>query len=428
MTLLVRRGFREDDFAHLHPGGKLGKGLMRAHALMHAGDSMPLVSLQARMRDVIEEMSHKKLGMTCVVDAHGQLAGVVTDGDLRRGVAAHGADFLDCDVADVMTRGPVTVSPDLLAVEALKILEDRRISSLIVAEAGGRSASSISTICGERRCSDAHPDPPAPIMSPEFSSDVEQRAVRLKLLLFDVDGVLTDGRLDIDGGGHESKRYHIRDGTAFVWARQAGLLTGLLSARSSPSTSERARQLGIPIVRQGADDKLRAYDEILAEHGLSDEEVAYMGDDLLDLPVLPRAGLSRAPADAVADVRTRVHWVSPSGGGGGAVRDLVEQVLRARRPVGRHPRPLHRGQAPTDGLAYALLLATLARAARRSRRRQGLGALQAAGRPLDRSAQGPRVAALHAGPEFPGRQPARSGDRGAEPGRQAGARRPSRST
>jgi 3-deoxy-D-manno-octulosonate 8-phosphate phosphatase (KDO 8-P phosphatase) len=168
-------------------------------------------------------------------------------------------------------------------------------------------------------------------MSAEFSVDVEQRAARLKLLLFDVDGVLTDGRLDIDADGRESKRYHIRDGTALVWARQAGLLTGLLSARSSLSTAERARQLGISIVRQGADDKLRAYDEILSEHGLRDEEVAYMGDDLLDLPVLRRVGLSSAPADAVGDVRTRVHWVSERGGGCGAVRDFIEQVLRARQ-------------------------------------------------------------------------------------------------
>jgi arabinose-5-phosphate isomerase len=136
MTLLVRRGFREDDFAHLHPGGKLGKGLMRARALMSSGERMPVVSLETRMRSVIEEMSRKKLGMTCVVDTDGRLAGIVTDGDLRRGVAAYGGDLLERNVADVMSRAPVTISPDLLAVEALKILEDRRISSLIVAEAG----------------------------------------------------------------------------------------------------------------------------------------------------------------------------------------------------------------------------------------------------------------------------------------------------
>ena len=91
----------------------------------------------------------------------------------------------------------------------------------------------------------------------EFSAENVQRAKRVRLLLFDVDGVLTDGRLLIDSEGREAKQYHIRDGTGLVWARQAGLLTGLLSARASASTTERARQLGIPIVRQGADDKLR---------------------------------------------------------------------------------------------------------------------------------------------------------------------------
>jgi 3-deoxy-D-manno-octulosonate 8-phosphate phosphatase (KDO 8-P phosphatase) len=163
-----------------------------------------------------------------------------------------------------------------------------------------------------------------------FAPHHAARARRVSLLLFDVDGVLTDGRLLLDADGRESKQYHIRDGTALVWARQAGLLTGLLSARSSASTTERARQLGIPIVRQGASDKLTAYRAILVEQGLEDEQVAYMGDDLLDLPVLDRAGLACAPADAVADVRARVHWVSTLEGGAGAVRELIEHVLRAQ--------------------------------------------------------------------------------------------------
>ena len=96
----------------------------------------------------------------------------------------------------------------------------------------------------------------------------------------------------------------------FVWARRVGLLTGLLSARASASTALRAQQLGIPIVKQGVEDKLSAYQDILAEHGLTDDQVSFMGDDVLDLPVLARVGLSCAPADAVPDVRSRVHWVS----------------------------------------------------------------------------------------------------------------------
>jgi 3-deoxy-D-manno-octulosonate 8-phosphate phosphatase (KDO 8-P phosphatase) len=164
----------------------------------------------------------------------------------------------------------------------------------------------------------------------EFSQDNVDRARRVRLLLFDVDGVLTDGRVLLDSDGREAKQYHIRDGTALVWARQAGLLTGFLSARASASTTERARQLGVSIVRQGADDKLRAYAELIDEHNLTDAAVAYMGDDVLDLPVLRRVGLAAAPSDAVADVLQRVHWSSTRRGGDGAARELVEHVLRAQ--------------------------------------------------------------------------------------------------
>jgi 3-deoxy-D-manno-octulosonate 8-phosphate phosphatase (KDO 8-P phosphatase) len=161
-------------------------------------------------------------------------------------------------------------------------------------------------------------------------SEIESRARAVRLLLFDVDGVLTDGRILLHADGTESKQYHIRDGTGLVWARRAGLLTGLLSARTSMATTQRAQQLSIPIVRQGVDDKLSAYYEILEDQRLTDAEVAFMGDDWLDLPVLGRVGLSCAPADAAPEVRERVHWVSGCGGGAGAVRDLVELVLRAQ--------------------------------------------------------------------------------------------------
>jgi 3-deoxy-D-manno-octulosonate 8-phosphate phosphatase (KDO 8-P phosphatase) len=164
----------------------------------------------------------------------------------------------------------------------------------------------------------------------EFSPENVARARRLRLLLFDVDGVLTDGRLLVDSDGREAKLYHIRDGTGLVWARRAGLLTGILSARSSASTAARATQLGISIVRQGADDKLSAYLDILEEHRLTDEDVCYMGDDVLDLPVLRRVGLAAAPSDAVPDVTALVHWISQRRGGEGAAREIIEHVLRAQ--------------------------------------------------------------------------------------------------
>jgi arabinose-5-phosphate isomerase len=135
MTLLVAKGFREEDFANLHPGGKLGKRLTRVERLMHAGDA-PKVRLDTPMTDVIEEMTAKHLGMTCVVDANGRLSGVITDGDLRRHMlAAHqgsGPSILNRRAGDVMTRNPVTVARGAFAVEALRLMEERKITSIVV--------------------------------------------------------------------------------------------------------------------------------------------------------------------------------------------------------------------------------------------------------------------------------------------------------
>src|SRR5262249_23183175 len=130
MMLLVDKGFREEDFASLHPGGKLGKRLMRVEALMHSGRQCPVVRDDTPMRDVIYEMSSKGLGMTCVVDREEEaLLGIITDGDLRRRME-RGGDILDLRAADVMTRHPITVSPTTLAAEALNVMEQRKITSL----------------------------------------------------------------------------------------------------------------------------------------------------------------------------------------------------------------------------------------------------------------------------------------------------------
>jgi 3-deoxy-D-manno-octulosonate 8-phosphate phosphatase (KDO 8-P phosphatase) len=159
---------------------------------------------------------------------------------------------------------------------------------------------------------------------------VAERIADIRLLLFDVDGVLTDGVVLMHADGSEAKGFHIRDGAAMVWAQRAGLTVGLLSARSSGATTHRAAQLAIRLVVQGAHSKLAAYERILRDTGLSDQAVAYMGDDLLDLPVLSRVGLSAAPADGAAEVIARVHWVSTARGGRGAVREFIEMVLRAQ--------------------------------------------------------------------------------------------------
>jgi arabinose-5-phosphate isomerase len=134
MTVLVEKGFREEDFANLHPGGKIGKKLMRVEALMHAGPQAPLVDIGARMRDVIYEMSRKGLGMTAVT-SDGRLAGIITDGDLRRRMA-DGSDVLGLPAGEVMTRNPITIDRQMLAAQALLLMEQRKITSLIVATGG----------------------------------------------------------------------------------------------------------------------------------------------------------------------------------------------------------------------------------------------------------------------------------------------------
>jgi 3-deoxy-D-manno-octulosonate 8-phosphate phosphatase (KDO 8-P phosphatase) len=159
---------------------------------------------------------------------------------------------------------------------------------------------------------------------------IDDKARQIKLLVFDVDGVLTDGRVLIHGDGTESKLFGIRDGIAMVWAQRVGLKIAWLSARTSATTPHRAAQLGVTTVYQGVKSKAAAFNQILAAEGVSDTEVAFMGDDIVDLAVLARVGLSAAPADAVEEVRRRVDWISTSPGGQGAARELVELVLRTQ--------------------------------------------------------------------------------------------------
>ncbi|HEY9466919.1 MAG TPA: KpsF/GutQ family sugar-phosphate isomerase, partial [Vicinamibacterales bacterium] len=134
MTLLVAKGFKQEDFASLHPGGKLGKKLMRVEQLMHAGDQTPVVRVDTVMPEIIYEMSSKGLGMSCVVDDARHLVGIITDGDLRRHMS-NGTNILSRRAADVMTRRPVTIAPDMLATQALHVLEQRKITSLVVVNA-----------------------------------------------------------------------------------------------------------------------------------------------------------------------------------------------------------------------------------------------------------------------------------------------------
>jgi 3-deoxy-D-manno-octulosonate 8-phosphate phosphatase (KDO 8-P phosphatase) len=167
-------------------------------------------------------------------------------------------------------------------------------------------------------------------MASALPAHVAERARRIRVVLFDVDGVLTDGGVYVHPDGTESKRFDIKDGAAIVIARRAGLTVGLLSARQSASTLHRARQLGIDPVRQGVSDKAAAFDDLLRAQDWLLEEVAYMGDDVVDLPVLMRVGLAACPADAVPEVQAVAHLVSPRPGGHGAARSLIEDILRSQ--------------------------------------------------------------------------------------------------
>jgi arabinose-5-phosphate isomerase len=133
MTVLVEKGFRQEDFANLHPGGRLGKRFVRVEQLMHVGEQCPIVRVETPMRDVIYEMSRKGLGMTCVVDGTDDLVGIITDGDLRRHMA-RSPGILELSAGLIMTRDPVTISPTTLAAEALNIMEHRKITSIVVVD------------------------------------------------------------------------------------------------------------------------------------------------------------------------------------------------------------------------------------------------------------------------------------------------------
>jgi len=166
------------------------------------------------------------------------------------------------------------------------------------------------------------------------SPAVLKRAKKIRLLLMDVDGVLTDGRIWLqswpDGSAHEIKGFSAYDGAGLKLARAAGLRTGVITGRESAAMARRAKEADIEFVFQGRGEKLPAYEEILRIAKLKDEEVAYIGDDLPDLPVLARVGLAIAVANAVPEVKRAAHYVTKSSGGNGATREVVELLLKSQ--------------------------------------------------------------------------------------------------
>ena len=169
-----------------------------------------------------------------------------------------------------------------------------------------------------------------PVQRSESWKSAMVRAEKVQLLLLDVDGVLTDGTIIYTHDGGESKGFNTQDGFGLRILQDGGVEVGLITARTSEAVSRRAADLGFAHLYQGRKDKGAVYQEILEKTGLSRQQTAFMGDDLLDLPLLLRAGCSFAPANAVAEVRQRVHYTTAHSGGHGAVREVCELILEAR--------------------------------------------------------------------------------------------------
>ena len=162
---------------------------------------------------------------------------------------------------------------------------------------------------------------------------LKERCLRLKLILTDVDGVMTDGSIFIMPGGEEARVFNVRDGYGVLLAHAAGIETGIITGRSSNAVTERARTLGMSVVKQGSLDKIRLFEEILKEKALEPQEVAYIGDDYPDLPILQRVGLSGTPADAPLALKEAAFMIMENAGGRGALREFIESILRAREAL-----------------------------------------------------------------------------------------------
>ncbi len=164
----------------------------------------------------------------------------------------------------------------------------------------------------------------------EIDKELIERIKPVRLVLFDIDGVMSDGRIIYDGEGREMKVFHARDGAGVVYLMRVGFEVGILTGRFSAPVDVRAKELGIKMVYQNIKRKLDVYEELLNSFDYKAEQIAFMGDDLMDLPVLRRVGLALAPANAVAEVKEVVHHVTEAKGGDGAVREAAELMIKAQ--------------------------------------------------------------------------------------------------
>jgi 3-deoxy-D-manno-octulosonate 8-phosphate phosphatase (KDO 8-P phosphatase) len=163
-----------------------------------------------------------------------------------------------------------------------------------------------------------------------ISNRLRRKAQNISLLLLDVDGVLTDGRIIIDDRGVETKHFHVRDGQGIALLLGAGIEVGLMTSRSSRSVRHRAKELGIRLVYQNVRDKMTTYNVIKRSRSLRDEQIAYMGDDIMDLRTLREVGLALSVADSWSGLRETVDFITTRPGGQGAVREVAEMILKAQ--------------------------------------------------------------------------------------------------
>lgn len=164
----------------------------------------------------------------------------------------------------------------------------------------------------------------------KITEDAFSRAQKIKLIIFDIDGTLTDGGIYISASGEMFKAFNCQDGFGIVTAHKLGLKTAIITGRESVITLNRAKELGITAVKQGQMDKRNAYKELKAEFNLTDEEIAYVGDDIIDLPVLVQVGFRAAVGNANIAVKERAHFVAENDGGKGAVREVLEFILKSQ--------------------------------------------------------------------------------------------------
>lgn len=170
--------------------------------------------------------------------------------------------------------------------------------------------------------------------------DLESRAKSIKAVLFDVDGVLTDGSLTFDEDGRELKTFNAKDGQGIVMLNRAGVLTGIITARKNPTVRHRFENLGMTKLYEGEKNKIAALEDFMKEYVLNFDEIAYVGDDLPDICVLSKVGLACTPADGMDEVKKYVHFISSKNGGRGAVREICDFILKSS---GRYPEITEKG-------------------------------------------------------------------------------------